>query len=261
MLRHRLILTLLLDNSGTFYNSRDFRLQAVGQLSWISRYINFDAIDELIVLNVDRQPKSVAATAAHIRELGKRCFVPIAAGGGVKSISDFETLLDSGCDKIVVNTAAHDSPNFVSEAARRFGNQCVVASVDVLRGKAGWQVVVSNGELETGIDVLEYVSRLERMGAGEIYLTSIDRDGTGLGYDLELIQAVARSVGVPVIASGGVGTFAHLVEGISTGRASAVSAANIFHHIGDSLKKAKSYISEQGVDVPMWNFWDGMEQI
>lgn len=255
MLKKRMILCLLMRSDGVFMNSRNFMLQPVGELAWIKRYLDFAAIDELVLLNVDRKDKDVEAFAGHMMELGRTCFVPITAGGGVRSLGHFEILLNAGCDKVVVNSAAISRPPFITEAARRFGSQCVVVSVDAKsNGDGGWVVRDSNGTRNAGLDVVEWCSRLEELGAGEIFLTSIDRDGTGTGYDLELVRSVANKLGIPVIASGGVGEFQHLVDGIIEGKASAVSAANIFHYIGHGLLKAKRYIAGQGLDFPLWNF-------
>jgi imidazole glycerol-phosphate synthase subunit HisF len=255
MVKKRMILCLLMRNDGIFVNSRNFTLQPVGELEWIKSYLDFNSIDELVLLNVDRGPKDVEDFSRHMQELACTCFVPIAAGGGVKSVRDFEILLDAGCDKVVVNSHAIVHPEFVTEAARRFGSQCVVASVDVKSDRdGGWHVWGANGSENTRMGVVDWARQLEDLGAGEIFLTSIDQDGVGKGYDLDLVRTVVDSVGVPVIASGGVGDFKHLVDGIIDGRAEAVSAANIFHYIGNGLLKAKKHIANQGLAFPMWNF-------
>lgn len=255
MQKKRLTLCLLIRNNGIFVNSRNFRLQPVGELRWIKQYLNFDSIDELVLLNVDRRAKDINVFAAHMRELTKTCFVPVTAGGGISSLDHFEILLDSGADKISVNSFAFQRPVFLTEAALRFGSQCVVASVDVCRRADGsYSCYSDNGTIDTGIDVLKWAHEVESLGAGEIFLTSIDRDGTGSGYDLDLIRLVADAVSIPVVASGGVGELSHLVDGIKIGGASAVSAANIFHYIGHGLIKARVYLRDQGVDFPLWNF-------
>lgn len=248
-----MILCLLMRNDGVFCNSRDFKLQPVGELAWIRRYLSFDAIDELVLLNIDRKPKSMSAFAGQLRQLGRLCFVPIAAGGGVSTLEHFEELLRSGADKVVINSQAVRDPGFITEAARRFGSQCVVVSIDYRGGLTG-STVIDNGQKCTGRTPLEWAREIESRGAGEIFLTSVDCDGTGTGYDLATIRAVSEGVNIPVIASGGVGEFSHLVDGIVEGKASAVSAANIFHYIGNGLEKAKQYLASQGADFPMWNF-------
>jgi imidazole glycerol-phosphate synthase subunit HisF len=255
MLKKRMILCLLMRNDGVFCNSRNFSLQSVGELAWIRRYLDFSAIDELVLLNVDRQAKDVERFADHIRELGRLCFVPITAGGGVRTLNDFRTLLDSGADKIVVNSESVRHPDFITEAARTFGSQCVVVSIDVKKTPSGLRVFASNGASNTGIEPVSWAREMEARGAGEIFLTSIDRDGTGRGYDLDLLGVVSDAVSIPVIASGGVGEFQHLVDGFEQGNASAVSAANIFHYIGNGLVGAKQFMFDKGVAAPMWNFW------
>ena len=255
MLKKRMILCLLMRNDGVFCNSRNFTLQPVGELSWIRRYLDFLAIDELVLLNVDRERKSVQLFSEQMMALGRLCFVPISAGGGVESIADFETLLGAGADKVVINTQAVRQPEFITEAARRFGSQCVVVSIDSKRVMGKARVMASNGSHSSGLDVIEWAREVERRGAGEIFLTSIDRDGTGVGYDLELLRSVVDAVSIPVIASGGVGEFQHLTDGIEQGGASAVSAANIFHYIGNGLVKAKQHMISKGASMPMWNFW------
>lgn len=255
MLKKRMILCLLMRNDGIFCNSRNFTLQAVGELSWVRRYLDFMAIDELVLLNIDREPKSVPRFAEQMMELARLCFVPISAGGGVARLTDFEMLLGSGADKVVVNTHAVREPEFITTAARRFGSQCVVVSIDYKRGLNGNRVMAANGTSSTARDPLEWAREVEQRGAGEIFLTSIDRDGTGRGYDIETLRAVVDAVRIPVIASGGVGEFQHLTDGIEKGGASAVSAANIFHYIGNGLVKAKQHMISKGASVPMWNFW------
>ena len=242
-------------NNGIFVNSRGFTLQNVGELAWIKRYLDFEAIDELVLVNIDRETKDIERFAGHMRELAKLCFVPISAGGGVRKIADFERLLASGADKIIVNSEFYERPEFITQAARRFGGQCVVASVDARRQADGsYRAFADNGTRDTGRDVISWLREAEDRGAGEIFLTSIDRDGCGEGYDIDLLKAATAAISIPVIASGGVGEFDHLVEGIIDGGASAVSAANIFHYIGNGLIKAKMHIRGQGLDFPVWKF-------
>lgn len=256
MLRNRLVLCLMLKGD-LFVNSRNFTLNPVGNLETILTYLHFDSIDELVVLNVSRGGKDMDAFGATLKRLVRRCFIPVAAGGGVRSMADCERLLKAGADKIVVNTAVYDAPEVMREAARTYGSQCMVHSIDVkMRRSTGiWDVYVEDGSRAVGEDVFAAARRSEELGIGEIFLTSVDRDGTCQGYDLPLVERVSASVGVPVIASGGVGEFKHFIEGISAG-ANAVSAGNIFHFLGDALRNAKQYVSESGMNfpAPMWNF-------
>ncbi len=255
MLKKRMILCLLMDNDGVFYNSRNFQIQPIGKMNWILNYLNFDAIDELILLNVDRNTKNVKSFSTHMRELSRYCFVPISSGGGVKSLIDFQILLESGADKIVVNSHALDHPDFINEAAETFGTQCVVASIDVKFHKPQNEMLIisENGTNVTDKNLLHWTKELETRGAGEIFLTSIDADGIGNGYNLELLKKVSRELRIPIIASGGVGELHHLAEGMKTG-VSAVSAANIFHYIGDGLTRAKEYLATESDEFPTFKF-------
>lgn len=243
-----------MNNDGVFFNSRGFKLQPVGELDWINRYLDFEAIDELVLLNISREDKSVVRFSEHMLQLSKLCFVPISAGGGVTSHDDIRFLLDSGADKVVINSHAYANPSFLSTAAAVFGSQCIVSSIDVRKAGDRYEAVGNCGTYTTGFEALDWARRVEQLGAGEIFLTSITEDGRGNGYDLKLVKSIADSVSIPVIASGGVGEFQHLVEGVVEGGASAVSAANIFHFIGNGLINAKKHIAGQGLNFPMWNF-------
>lgn len=256
MIRKRLILSLLIKDT-FFVNSRNFDLQAIIDLDALIQHLNFEAIDELIILNVSREKKDLDKFCEQIKEIAKNCFVPISAGGGIKIIEDFHKLLRSGADKIVINTVAIEMPGLITEAAECFGSQCIVVSIDVRKNKQGmYEVYSHNGEINTKKEVLEWAKEVEGLGAGEIFLTSIDRDGTCQGYDLGLIKKIAEAVTIPVIASGGVGEFEHLVEGITKGHALAVSLANLFHFVGHNLINAKKYLQSKdlGFPEPLWNF-------
>lgn len=255
MLKRRLIFTLLL-RSGVYMLSRNFRLQSVGTLDWIREYYDFDAIafsiDELVVLNVERGPKDVTSFASHLRELSANCFMPIAAGGGIDTQEDAYRILDAGADKLVVNTTLVDRPELVTTLARTFGSQAVVASIDYRRIEGRPTVFIDRGRRRIDLSLEEVVRRSEELGAGEIYLTSVERDGTGQGYDLETLRRIVDLATVPVIASGGVGHFQHLVDGIKLGRASAVSTANLFNFIEDALTEARRHMRGEGIDLADW---------
>ena len=255
MAKKRLILCLLLDGD-IFVNSRNFSLSHVGNIETILQYLNFEAMDEVVLLNVDRQEKNISEFSKRLREFGRHCFVPMCVGGGIKSLADIDSLLRSGADKVVINTSAIENPQFINEASNRYGSQCVVVSIDAKKVDGEYKVHINNGVNNTSIDVIEWAKKIETLGAGEIFLTSIDHDGVCQGYDLELVSSVSKSVDIPVIASGGVGVFEHLVDGIKDGNADAVSAANIFHFIGEGLVKAKEHLRNEGLDFPkpIWNF-------
>jgi cyclase len=183
-----------------------------------------------------------------IESVADQVFIPLTVGGGVAHVDDIRALLNAGADKVSINTAAVARPEFVREAAERFGTQCIVVAVDAKQRGEGWEVFTHGGRTATGLDALDWARRMESYGAGEILLTSMDRDGTRLGYDLALTAAIARAVRVPVIASGGVGILDHLYEGLQAG-ADAVLAASIFHYRECTIGQVKRYLAERGVAV------------
>jgi imidazole glycerol-phosphate synthase subunit HisF len=207
-----------------------------------------DGADEIVFLDISASPEARKTTLDMVSRVAERVFVPFTVGGGIRSVGDAGAVLRSGADKIAVNTAAVRDPSLVSRLADSFGSQCVVVAVDVKRIGGRLSVMVNGGREETSIEAVEWSRRLESLGAGEILLTSMDRDGTGEGYDLPLLQVVTAAVGVPVIASGGVGTLAHLAEALETG-AHGVLAASIFHFKDSSLPRARAYLRERGYPV------------
>ncbi len=189
-----------------------------------------------------------------VEDVAREVFIPLTVGGGIREIADIRRLLNAGADKVSINTAAVVEPEFVARAADKFGSQCIVVAVDAKRNspvdaRARWQIFTHGGRKPTGIDVIEWVTKMDRFGAGEILLTSMDRDGTRTGFDNDLIRAVSRAVRVPVIASGGVGNLQHLADGILQGEADAVLAASIFHFGEYSISEAKAYMRAQGIEV------------
>lgn len=256
MLKRRLLFTLLWDR-GAFVLSRNFRLQRVGDLSWLRTQYDFRAIafsiDELVVLDVTRGARDRDAFARCLSGLSSACFVPIAAGGGLRTLEDARALLGAGADKLVVNTPLFDDPEFVRALARTYGSQCVVASIDYARREGRDEARTDRGTRPTGLSVAEAVARAEELGAGEIYLTSIDRDGTGQGLDLETLRRISSVARVPLVASGGVGRFDHLAEGVSYANVSAVSTANLFNFIGDGLVEARAEMRARGIPLAAWD--------
>jgi cyclase len=207
-----------------------------------------DGADEIVFLDISASPEARKTTLDMVSRVAERVFVPFTVGGGIRSVADAGAVLRSGADKIAVNTAAVRDPSLVSRLADSFGSQCVVVAVDVKRTGGRLTVMVNGGREETSIQAVEWSRRLESLGAGEILLTSMDRDGTGEGYDLPLLEAVTRNVGIPVIASGGVGTLAHLADALEAG-AHGVLAASIFHFKDSSLPRARAYLRERGYPV------------
>ena len=206
--------------------------------------------DELCFLDITASHERRDIMLDVVRQTAEECFMPLTVGGGVRSTEDIRILLAAGADKVAMNTAAVDDPELVRAGAEKFGSQCIVVAVDAKRdGQGGFQVFTHGGREATGLDALDWVKRLAELGAGEILLTSMDRDGTRAGYDVELTRAIADSLVIPVIASGGVGVLDHLVEGVRDGHASAVLAASIFHFGEHTIAEAKAHMAAAGVPV------------
>ena len=205
--------------------------------------------DEICFLDITASHEGRATLHDVVSRTAEAVFVPLTVGGGVRSVDDVRRLLEAGADKVAINTAAVAEPALVRAAAERFGNQAIVVAVDARRTGTGWEVVTHGGRRPAGRDALEWCAQAAELGAGEILLTSMDRDGTRAGYDLELTRAVAERVSVPVIASGGVGTLAHLADGFIDGRADAVLAASIFHYGEHTVADAKRYLAARGLPI------------
>jgi cyclase len=206
--------------------------------------------DELCFLDITASHEDRDTLYDVVRGTAEQCFMPLTVGGGVRSVDDIRKLLLAGADKVSINTAAVARPEFVGEAAEKFGAQCIVVAIDAKTTAPGrWEIFTHGGRTATGLDAVEWAERMAALGAGEILLTSMDRDGTKEGFDIGLTRAVADAVGVPVIASGGVGTLDHLVQGVREGHASAVLAASIFHFGTYSMAEAKAHMAAAGVPV------------
>ncbi len=207
--------------------------------------------DELVFLDITASSDGRATVVDMVRKVAEKVFIPFTVGGGIRTVEDFRTMLNAGADKVSVNSAAIKRPELISEAAQKFGSQCVVCAIDAKRREsgAGWEVYLNGGRVNTGIDAVEWAKEVWRRGAGEILLTSMDCDGTKAGYDLELTRTVSESVGIPVIASGGAGNTEHFFEAFTKGSADAVLAASLFHFKEIEICDLKKYLAEKGIDV------------
>jgi cyclase len=215
-----------------------------------ARIYDREGADELCFLDITASHEERATLFDAVRRTAEQCFMPLTVGGGVREVEDIRRLLLAGADKVSINSAAVQRPDFVREAAEKFGAQCIVVAIDAKRtGPGRWEVFTHGGRRETGLDAVDWARRMTALGAGEILLTSMDRDGTKSGFDIALTRAVADAVSVPVIASGGVGTLDHLVDGIRDGHASAVLAASIFHFGTWRIAEAKAHLAAAGIPV------------
>ncbi len=255
MLKKRLIFALLLDE-GYFQLSRNFTLQSVGDLEWLYENYNLKAItqsvDELLLLNVGRGKKDTKEFSRQIIEITKKCFMPIAAGGGLRTIEDAYLILNSGADKLVVNTSLFTQQSYISELIKIFGSQSIVASIDYKRTEKGTDVFINNGTLSLGISIEYAISEIQKLNVGEIYLTSIEQDGTGQGLDLKVLSKATMATNIPIIASGGVGKLEHFIEGFNIPFITAVSTANIFNFIGDGLITTRLKLKQEKIPLAEW---------
>ncbi len=254
MLAKRIIPCLDVNNGRVVKGTGFLNLRDAGDPVELASFYDQEGADELVFLDITashERRKTVVEMVSHVAE---QVFIPYTVGGGIASADDMREILLAGADKTAVNTAAVQNPRLISEGAERFGSQCVVLAIDARRRykddpAQGWEVYIHGGRTPTGIDAIEWAVKAEKMGAGEILLTSMDRDGTKDGYDNELNKAVAEAVGIPVIASGGAGNLKHLADGIVQGKADAVLAASIFHYREYTIKQAKEFLAEQNIPV------------
>jgi cyclase len=216
----------------------------------VSKRYNDQGADEITFLDITASHEGRDTTIHTVERIASEVFIPLTVGGGIRTVEDIRRMLNAGADKVGINTAAIDNPDFVKQAAERFGSQCIVVAIDAKqRGAGHWEIFTHGGRKPTGIDAVEWARKMVANGAGEILLTSMDRDGTKNGFDLELTRAISNAVPVPVIASGGVGNLDHLVEGVTEGCADAVLAASIFHFAEYSIPEAKRFMADRGIEV------------
>ena len=249
MLAKRIIPCLDVKEGRVVKGNRFVNLRDAGDPVEIAKMYDQQGADEVAFLDITASHEKRDILIDIVRRTAEQVFIPLTVGGGVRRLDDIRKLLKAGADKVSINTAAVKDPRFVKRASTRFGSQCIVIAIDAKRRAGGWEVYTHGGRIPTGMDALLWARQMEELGAGEILLTSMDRDGTKDGYDIDLTRTISESVGIPVIASGGVGTLEHLYQGLVDGKASAVLAASIFHYREFTVGDVKAYLKERKVTV------------
>jgi len=254
MLAKRIIPCLDVDAGRVVKGVKFVEIRDAGDPVEVARRYNEEGADEITFLDITASSDDRDTMAHVVEQVASEVFIPLTVGGGIRSVEDVRRMLNAGADKVAINTAAVFNPEFVKQAAERFGSQCIVVAIDAkqVSGEGEplrWEIFTHGGRKPTGIDAIEWAKRMADYGAGEILLTSMDRDGTKIGFDNRLTRAITEAVPIPVIASGGVGKLQHLVDGVKEGGADAVLAASIFHFAEYSIGEAKRFMREQGVEM------------
>ena len=254
MLTKRIIPCLDIKNGRVVKGVNFVNLKDAGDAVQNAKFYDKEGSDELVFLDITASFEKRKTTIELVKRVADAVFLPFTVGGGIRTVDDIRELLKAGCDKVSMNTSAVKRHAFIKESSKRFGSQCIVVAIDAkckikTRSAQRWEVYINGGRTATGLDALKWARRVERLGAGEILLTSMDYDGTKEGYDIELTRRVSEAVKVPVIASGGAGNAEHLYDALSDGKADAVLAASIFHFREYSIREAKEYLRKKGVEV------------
>ncbi|MDF1530209.1 MAG: imidazole glycerol phosphate synthase subunit HisF [Sedimenticola sp.] len=254
MLAKRIIPCLDVDAGRVVKGVKFVDIRDAGDPVEVARRYNREGADEITFLDITASSDDRETIVHVVEQVASEVFIPLTVGGGIRTTEDVRRMLNAGADKVAINTAAVFNPEFVKEATTRFGSQCIVVAIDAKRTSAEgepakWEIFTHGGRKPTGLDAIEWAKKMVEYGVGEILLTSMDRDGTKIGFDLELTRAISDAVTVPVIASGGVGNLQHLVDGVAQGGADAVLAASIFHFAEYSIEEAKRFMADQGVEV------------
>ena len=248
MLKNRIIPCLDVKNGRVVKGINFLDLKDAGDPVEQAKIYSDGGADEICFLDITASNENRDTIYEVVKETSKKCFVPLTVGGGVRSINDISKLLNCGADKVSINTAAVENSKVVEESSLKFGSQCIVVAIDAKKNEKGWEIFTHGGRNPTNINALEFATKMEKCGAGELLVTSMDKDGTQSGYDIDLMKKISSIVNIPIIASGGVGKLDHLVEGIKSG-ASAVLAASIFHYGTYSLTEAKQYLASKNIPV------------
>jgi imidazole glycerol-phosphate synthase subunit HisF len=249
MLKNRIIPCLDVKNGRVVKGINFIDLKDAGDPVEQAKIYSDGGADEICFLDITASNENRETIYEVVKKTSKKCFVPLTVGGGVRCVDDISKLLNCGADKVSINTAAVQNSEVIIESSKKFGSQCIVVAIDAKKNEDRWEVFTHGGRNKTEIDVIEFAKKMEDNGAGELLVTSMDRDGTQVGYDIDLMFRISSKVNIPVIASGGVGNLDHLVDGIKLGKASAVLAASIFHYGKHSVKEAKEYLDSKGIPV------------
>ncbi len=251
MIKIRIIPCLDVDNGRVVKGINFVNLVDAGDPVKQAKFYSENGADEITFLDITATHEKRFAMVDIIERTANECLVPLTVGGGIKSVDDMKNFLSVGADKVSVNSSAIKEPKIITEGAMKFGNQCIVVAIDAKKIKNSWKVFINGGRVETGIDAIQWAKKVEKLGAGEILLTSMDRDGTKKGFDLELTKKISSSVGIPVIASGGIGKIDHFVDGVVKGGASALLAASVFHFGEFGISEVKKHLISKGINVRM----------
>jgi len=249
MLKNRIIPCLDVKNGRVVKGINFVDLKDAGDPVEQAKIYSDGGADEICFLDITASNENRDIIYNVVKDTSKKCFVPLTVGGGVRSVNDISKLLNCGADKVSINTAAVQNAEVVKDSSKKFGSQCIVVAIDAKKNAEKWEVFTHGGRNNTRIDAIEFAKKMEESGAGELLVTSMDRDGTQVGFDIDLTSKISSKVNIPVIASGGVGNLDHLADGIKLGNASAVLAASIFHYGKYSIKEAKEYLKSKGIPV------------
>ena len=249
MLKNRIIPCLDVKNGRVVKGINFVDLKDAGDPVEQAKIYSDGGADEICFLDITASNENRDTIYDVVEKTSKKCFVPLTVGGGVRNVEDINKLLNFGADKVSINTAAVQDSKVVEDSSKKFGSQCIVVAIDAKKKEDKWEIFTHGGRKNTGIDAILFAKKMEESGAGELLVTSMDRDGTQVGYDIDLMSKISSKVNIPVIASGGVGNLDHLVDGIKLGKANAVLAASIFHYGKHSIKQAKEYLDSKGIPV------------